>query len=113
MAEHIWIIGESVVDSIYKLDGGEDIAALAWKKLENRAVLATDNQTTINKGYGRRRILAADCCGPESSAAVAKTPKAQGRVTGNSSDGGVRNIKLEGNERLQDRLSYDSQNVIM
>lgn len=76
MAEHIRIIGESVVDSIYELDGGEDIVALVWKKLEDCAVLATDDHTTVNKGYGRRGVLAADRCGPESSAAVAKTPKA-------------------------------------
>lgn len=76
MAEHIRIIGESIVDSIYKLDGGEDIVALVWKKLEDRAVLATDNHTTVNKGYGRRGVLAADRCGPESSATFAKTPKA-------------------------------------
>ena len=112
MAKHIRIIGESIVDSIYKLDGGKDVAALAWKKLEDRAVLATDDHTTVNKGYGRRRILAADSCGPERSAAVAKTPKAQGRITGNCGDGRVCDIKLEGNERLQDRLSYDTQNKI-
>jgi hypothetical protein len=112
VAEHIWIIGESIVDPIYELDGGEDVAALAWKKLEDRAMLATDNHTTVNKGYGRRGILAADRCEPERSAAVAKTPKAQGRVTGNCGDGGVCDIKLEGNERLQDWLSYDTQNKI-
>ena len=112
MAEHIRIISESVVDSIYELDGGEHVAALVWKKLEDRAVLATDNHTTVNKGYGRRGILAADRCGPERPAAVAKTPKAQGRVTRNCGDGGVCDIKLESNERLQDRLSYDTQNKI-
>ena len=60
MAEHIRIIGESVVDPIYELDGGDDVAALVRKKLEDRAMLAADNHTTINKGYGRRGILATD-----------------------------------------------------
>ena len=112
MAEHIWIIGESVVDPIHKLDGGEDVVTLARKKLEDRAVLATDNHTTVNKGYGRRGVLAADRCGPESSAAVTKIPKAERRITGNGGDGGVWDIKLESNERLQDRLSYHTRNKI-
>ena len=58
MAEHIRIIGESIVNSIYKLDGGEDVVALVWKKLEDRAVLATDNHTSVNKSYRRRGVLA-------------------------------------------------------
>ncbi len=104
MTEHIRIIGESVVDSIYKLDGGKDVAALAWKKLEDCTVLTTDNYTAVNKGNGRRRVLAANRRGPESSAAVAKTPEAQRRVTGNCGDGRVCDIKLESYERLQGRV---------
>jgi hypothetical protein len=54
MAKHIRIVGEAMDE----LDSGKDSIAFVRKKLEDSAMLATNDDTAIHKRDGRRGIIA-------------------------------------------------------
>jgi hypothetical protein len=105
MAKHLRI----VLETVGELNGGKDVAAFMRKKLEDSAMLAANNHTTVNKRDGRRGIVTTDRRRPE-RLPVANIPKAESRIIGDCGDSRVTNVKFESNERLKLPLSQSIQN---
>jgi hypothetical protein len=105
VTEHFRVVGETTDE----LDSGKDVVAFIRKKLKDSALLAANDNTTIDKRDGRGRIITTNDRRPE-GLPVANIPKAESRIIGDCGNGRVTNVKFESNEWLKLHLSQSTQN---
>ena len=95
-----------------ELDGRQYLAAHDVQELEDGAVLASHDDTSIDKCEGRRPLVTTNLVRPEGQL-VPDVPHREGRILRDRRKRLTGNIVVEGNDRLETRVSEGNSSILI